>query len=203
MLLKEKEIILEPEDYAELGKLLLKKVRQEGISIRDAVIFPVSAGSVLALSSMLASDELGEIQGAIWMPGESKPPVSPATKAVLLVDAVVEKASTRARQAKKVLDFLLKRFKLEKKLKCIKLYAPCWLSDVETRDVGDGILLIPAAYAPDVAKVVPFAANAKAVGGARKLGFADGTKELRWDLEHVYKEKHEIVLDKLKNELWE
>ena len=202
MLVKDK-IVLEPADHAELGKLLLQKIRKEGINIRDAVIFPVSAGSVLVLSSLLASDELGEINDAIWMAGDNQPPVSPTTKAILFVDAIVEKNSSRARQAKKVLDFLLKRFKLEKKLKGIKLYAPCWLSDAETREVGDGILMIPAAFAPDAAKVVPFAANAKVVEGARKLGFADATKELKWDLDHVYKEKHEIVLDKLKNELWE
>jgi hypothetical protein len=202
MLVKDK-IVLEPADHAELGKLLLQKIRKEGINIRDAVIFPVSAGSVLALSSMLASDELGEIHHAIWMPGDSKPPVSPATKAILLVDAIVDKSSTSARQAKKVLDFLLKRFKMVKKLKGIKLYAPCWLSDAETREVGDGILLIPAAFAPDVAKVVPFSANAKATDGARKLSFIDAGKEMKWEFDHVYKEKHEIILSKLKNELWE
>jgi hypothetical protein len=202
MLVKD-TVVLEPADHAELGKLLLQKIRKEGINIRDAVIFPVSAGSVLALSSLLASDELGEINDAIWMPGDAKPPVSQTTKAVLLVDAIAGKGSSSAKQAKKVLDFLLKRFKLEKKLKGIKLYAPCWLSDAETRDMGDGILLIPAAFAPDVAKVMPLGTNAKAIEGARKLGFVDAAKELKWDLDHTYKEKHEIVLDKLKNELWE
>ncbi len=202
MLVKDK-IILEPADHAELGKLLLQKIRREGISIREAAIFPVSADSVLALASLLASDEMGEIHDAIWMPGDIKPPVSPATRAILLVDAVVEKGSTRARQARKVLDYLLKRLKLEKKLKGIKIYAPCWLSDAETRDAGDGILLLPAAFTPDVSKVVPFAADAKAAGGARKLEFTDATNELKWDLDHAYKEKHEVVLEKLKSELWE
>ncbi|MBN2154031.1 MAG: hypothetical protein JW839_21420 [Candidatus Lokiarchaeota archaeon] len=201
MLVKEK-ITLEPADHAELGRLLLQKIRREGIGIRDAAIFPVSADSTFAITSLLAADEASEIHDAIWMPGDGKPPVSPTTKAILLVDAVVEKHNVKARQAKKVLGFLLKRLKLEKKLKDIKLYAPCWLSDAETREAGDGILLVPAAFAPDVSKVVPFAAGSKPTGDARELGLAGAAKELGWDLDHVYKERHEMILDKLKNELW-
>ncbi|MEX2680769.1 MAG: hypothetical protein Q6373_004165 [Candidatus Sigynarchaeota archaeon] len=202
MLVKD-TIVLEAADHAELGKLLFQKIRKEGISIRDAAIFPVSTDSVFVLASLLMSDEAGEIHGAIWMPGENKPPISPETKTILLVDAIVQKSSTRARQAKRVLDFLLKRLKLEKKLKGIKFYAPCWLSDAETRDRGDGIHLIPAAFAPDIEKIVPFSADAKTIEGARKLAFKDAIQELKWEIDHVYMEKHEIVLQKLKTELWE
>nr|MDO8085628.1 hypothetical protein [Candidatus Sigynarchaeum springense] len=202
MLVKDK-IILEPADHAELGKLLLQKVRNIGISIRESAIVPLSPDSAIVLASLLALDETGEIHDSIWMPGDNKPPVSPVTKSILFIDAIVEKNNTRAKQAKKMLGFLLKRLKLEKKLEGIKVYAPCWLSDAETLDMGDGIRLIPATFAPDVSKVVPLAASTKAAEGTRKLEFADATRELKWDIDHVYMEKHEIVLQKLKTELWE
>jgi hypothetical protein len=203
MLVSEAKIGLGPEDHLALGQLLLKKMQQEGINLRDAVIFPISVGSVPVIGSLLATTEMEAISGAVWMPGAGKPPISSATKTILLVDDVVENGSSRQKQAKEILGFLLKRFKVDKKLKGIKVFAICWLSDSDSRDLTGDVHLLSAAHAPKLPRLVPYTSSWGSKDGTRQMGFADAVKELKWELDHIYKEKHEIVLDKLKTQLWE
>nr|MDO8111237.1 hypothetical protein [Candidatus Sigynarchaeota archaeon] len=203
-IVKTNEIFLDFEDHAELTTLLLKKMQKEGIGLRESVIFPVTVDSSWLLNGLLVSGEGGIVRDITWMPGMDKAPVSASTKNILFLEDRVEQNASKAKHAKQVLRFLVKKFKLEKKLKDAKFYSLCWFSSSPVQDLGNSVKLLSSVYVPSLAGIQLGPATKKpAMEGSRRLGFTEAVAELKWEPDHVYKEKHEIVLEKLKSELWD
>jgi len=202
MLLKDDEIFLELDDHVELTRILLDKIQAEGINFRESVIFPVTSDSTFVLSGMLISSQADAIRDITWMPGSDKPPITPSTKNFLFLENMVEQDQSSAKNAKKVQGFLAKKFKIEKKLKDLKLYSLCWFSNSRFQEIGSSIKLLPAIFASSLAaiRLAPRAGVNK--DDCRSLTFADATSEFAWEPAHVYVEQSELTIQKLKTELW-
>ncbi|HME54100.1 MAG TPA: hypothetical protein VKM55_17880 [Candidatus Lokiarchaeia archaeon] len=202
MLIKDNEIFLDLEDHGELTRILLGKMQVEGISIRESVIFPVSVESSWVLNGMLMSNDGTTIRDITWMPGNEKPPIMPEIKNVLFLEDIVENDHSHAKNGKHILGYLVKKFKLEKKMKSLKFFSLCWFSNTEFQEIGNNIKLLPAIHARNLAGIhlAPLADANKE--GSRPLGFTDAVDEFTWEPQHVYIEIHEKTLQKIRTELW-
>lgn len=201
MQIKDDRIILEIEDHLEFSNLLYKKLKEKGIPMRQALFFPVSSTSSIIMNALNSAINETPLKGQYWSPGmENMKKICSSANHIIFIDLVSSKPATRVSNAKKTLTALSKKLGMKKQLKKATYHMACWIATQKMAVIGGNIEVIEAAHADEVKEVIPLSYEKNLPGS---IPFSDACEQLGWELDYKYKEKHQVVLDKLKSDLWD
>ncbi|MFX0102624.1 MAG: hypothetical protein ACFFCS_23860 [Candidatus Hodarchaeota archaeon] len=196
-------IYLEFEDHVKLVKGLLKKLEEEGIKLEECMFFPVSLESNWLAFALMTAIEKSDIMSAIWSPEKNKPPLTASTKNIVFLEDIIKKGDSRINLAKKWFNLLAKKTGIIKKLKDKSEISACLVTDSQQRYNTGKRLLISSLLVKNLEELDIFPYKLEAKDKLKKLSIDEAMKEYNWQDEWRYLETHEIVLDKLKTELWD
>ncbi|MHA1679918.1 MAG: hypothetical protein ACTSUE_02850 [Promethearchaeota archaeon] len=193
-----KNVIIGCKDQVEISKILIGNLKKRGLRFEESLIFPLSVDGYRMVYGMFAAGQEEEIRDATWSPSKKSLNVTSRTRSIILMEPVMDQEEMKVKQGMKWLNLLGKKEGLTKKLKHIKVFIATWFSNAKFKDV-QGAELLCALYS-DLSRDLVFSSLPETGEG---MVLEDAIKEFSWELDHVFPEKHEVVLDKLKSELWE
>lgn len=197
-----KNVFLEIFDHAELARIVLKKLAENKISLRNAVIFPVSLESTWLLNALLMADQENIIRDITWTADKEKAPISPSTIHVIFLEPIVRASGSNMKHGKKWLAILSKRYGIEKQVRRLKPCVIAWFSNSKSKQVEAGALLVAAIHTEGLDAIKLFDYAGTATASSQQLSMDDAKEQLGWDPEYVFKDKDELILDKLRSDLW-
>lgn len=188
--------IVDPADLPVLSGMLQAKLDAAGISLRDAVLMPVTPDGLFVLAGCLATPGNESLLGNTWMPGVKDMPLGRGVKHVVFLAGRIA-SSDAARAAKHFLTSFSKQLKLNKVLKGLTFHVAAFFTSVGTAVIADGVRQVTAIKCPAIDQVDFFGA---ATGEPASIEAA--ASALSWETTFTLLEEHEAVLGKLKTELW-
>ena len=198
-----KNVFLEISDHAELTRISLKKLTENGINLRNAVIFPVSLESTWLLNALLMVDQENIIRDITWTADKEKAPILSTTSHVIFLEPLVNASGSKIKLGRKWLALLAKKYGVVKQMRRLKPCVLSWFSNSQSKQIEAGTLLVAAVHAEDIDTIRLFDYSGTATTNAQQLSMDDAKQQLVWDPEYVFKDKDEIILEKLRTDLWE
>ena len=196
MLLDRDRIVPEPADHAALFGILQDKLVAGGVSLRDAVMMPVTPEGVFILTGCLATPGNEALAGNTWMIGTRDAPVGAKTKHVVFLDGIVDDSGEATRAAMDWLVAFSKKLKIGRKLKDLTFHVACFFTSSDRAVVGNGIKVIAALKCKPTDNIGFFSP------AGSSISLDQAVEKFGWEKDFSLKERHEMVLDNLKSELW-
>lgn len=182
--------------------MILGALEGQEVSLDDSLIFPVSLSSTWMIGAMLDAGDARTISKNTWSPDKKSLPVDKRTKSILFIEPLLWKESDSLRNAGSWLDSLARKRKVSKLLKGLPRRVVCWFTDFNYKEAQKGVPITCALHVQESGHIDLHGSHAMLETG-KKMDLDVAIGDAGWDQEFAFMEKHEVVLDKLKTELWD
>ncbi|MHA1370569.1 MAG: hypothetical protein ACTSWN_07600 [Promethearchaeota archaeon] len=193
------KISLDWEDMNAFGNIIVDKFKALNRTFDNALFFPVSFSAWWVLNALSHSVKNEVIKESTWTPAKKQLSARGEIKKLIFVSGIVNKDDDGMQNTLKMFNLLLKKDKkIKRQLKQAEKFVISCFTRTKEKYIFGKIQIISAFYTPNMDNI-----SFLTFKDGKQVMLSEIEEKLGWERNYEYLEKYEVILDKLKTELWD